>query len=102
MFDPSLNNILLRRGLQGRHEPRLMVSKPLDSQMSIKIDPALPISFRIDIKLVMFKTFRKNIQYFNSFTIFLDIQENPAELFKIKHFLLKMLFIFSIISILTL
>jgi len=45
--------------------------------MSIKIDPALPISFRIDIKLVMFKTFRKNIQYFNSFTIFFGYSRMP-------------------------
>jgi len=45
-----------REGLQGRHEPRIMVSKPPHivskpphSQMSIKNDLELPLNVRIDI-----------------------------------------------------
>ena len=39
-----------REGVQGRHEPRKMVSKPLDSPISIKNDLALPpiLQIRLD------------------------------------------------------
>ena len=51
--------MLGREGVQGRQEPSKMVSKPLDSEISIKNDMALPLFFRIDIIEVMYTNFLK-------------------------------------------
>ena len=67
-----------REGVQNRHEPRKMVSKPLYSEMSIENDLALPLNVRIDIIELIKTIFKESIKSLNSYAVFSLVSQKIA------------------------